>query len=79
MQAEKNARGLTVEGDILGFMKKWGGSWGLGTLGRLEVPGTLDESGVLRVPGPWGLGGGSLGSPKLLEGPRGSPPCVSVR
>ena len=42
MQAEKNARGLTVEGDILGFMKKWGG----GSLGTLGIPGTLRLLGV---------------------------------
>lgn len=55
MQAEKNARGLAVEGDILGFMKKWGG----GSLGTLGIPGTLWVLGSPSVP--WG----SSGPPKL--------------
>ena len=55
MQAEKSARGLAVEGDILGFMKKWGG----GSLGTLGIPGTL---WLLEFPSvPWG----SSGPPKL--------------
>lgn len=55
MQAEKSARGLTVEGDILGFMKKWGG----GSLGTLGIPGTLWLLGFPSVP--WS----SSGPPRL--------------
>ena len=55
MQAEKSARGLAVEGDILGFMKKWCG----GSLGTLGIPGTLWLMGFPSVP--WG----SSGPPRL--------------
>lgn len=55
MQAEKSARGLAVEGDILGFMKKWGG----GSLGTLGIPGTLWLLGFPSMP--WS----SSGPPRL--------------
>ena len=56
MQAEKNARGLAVEGAILGFMKKWGG----GSLGTLGIPGTFWLQGFPSVP--WSSSG-PQGSP----------------
>lgn len=55
MQAEKSARGLAVERDILGFMKKWCG----GSLGTLGIPGTLWLMGFPSVP--WS----SSGPPRL--------------
>lgn len=56
MQAEKERDGLAVEGDILGFMKKWGG----GSLGTLGIPGTFWLLGFPSVP--WGSSG-PRGSP----------------
>ena len=57
----QGAQGETeTEGDILGFMKKWGG----GSLGTLGIPGTLWLLGFPSVP--WGSSG-PQGSPPCVS------------
>ena len=80
MQAEKSARGLAVERDILGFMKKWGV---LGALGRLVAWKFQEPSTSLGSSGSQGLGAseaGLLGLPSSSRAPEARrPACLCVR